>query len=105
VDHKDARTRLEATTRLVATTSSFKRSQSLLDDAEVIAVLDEDLVDQLPTGAVEGGAVDQYNVLHRRGVHRACDRAETAPPSAHVTTSRRLILRILELAAPRSLWI
>jgi hypothetical protein len=49
-----------------------------MDDSDVIAPLDEHLIDQLQAGEVEAGAVDPYNVLHRRGVHRARDRAEHA---------------------------
>jgi hypothetical protein len=45
----------------------LQRGQRLLNDADLIAVAPEDLVDRLPTGAINPGTMNENDILYRGG--------------------------------------
>jgi hypothetical protein len=54
----------------------IQAGERVLDDRNVVTVPNEDVVNRPPTGAVDEGAVDEQDILHRRCARGACGCAE-----------------------------
>src|ERR1700735_3920676 len=64
VRDKDARSVLQCEDTLHSSHIILEGRLRLLDDADVEAILDKDVVDAPPAGTVRPGAVDQNNILN-----------------------------------------
>jgi hypothetical protein len=64
---QDARAWLQVEEPLCRGDIVLQRGQWLLNDTDLIAVPHEDLVDGLPTGAINPGTVNEHDILYRRG--------------------------------------
>src|SRR5258708_28612281 len=62
VRDKNARSVLKSKGAFGGSHIVFKRSFRFLDDADVVAILDQDVVNTLPAGAIRPGTVNQNNI-------------------------------------------